>query len=133
MHKLLAQQLIKATDESGSVDYAKLTGLVTAAYEEFDRDRRRTERSMSMMFEEIEAIQHNLEQHRGRAHQGAAGAGKRIARPEHALRRRLSNMSQGLVMFDGDARLVMCNRRYIDMYGLEPDSVRIGTHTARST
>jgi PAS domain-containing protein len=30
----------------------------------------------------------------------------------------LNNMSQGLCMFDAQARLVVCNRRYIEMYGL---------------
>jgi diguanylate cyclase (GGDEF)-like protein len=30
----------------------------------------------------------------------------------------LNNMSHGLCMYDADARLVVCNRRYVDMYGL---------------
>jgi diguanylate cyclase (GGDEF)-like protein/PAS domain S-box-containing protein len=30
----------------------------------------------------------------------------------------LNNMSQGVLMFDRDARLVFCNQRYIEMYGL---------------
>jgi len=38
----------------------------------------------------------------------------------------LNNMSQGLVMFDSSDRLVVCNRRYLDMYGLSPDIVRPG-------
>src|SRR5450759_132545 len=38
----------------------------------------------------------------------------------------LSNMLQGLVMFDPSARLVVCNRRYLDMYGLSPDTVKPG-------
>jgi PAS domain-containing protein len=38
----------------------------------------------------------------------------------------LSNMSQGLIMFDGDARLVVCNRRYVQMYSLQSDFVRSG-------
>ena len=38
----------------------------------------------------------------------------------------LSSMLQGLVMFDSDARLVVCNRRYLDMYGLSPDIVKPG-------
>ena len=62
MHKLLAQQVAKATDETGSVDLDKLCELVIAAYEEFDRDRRRTDRSMSLMIEELDAVQRNLEQ-----------------------------------------------------------------------
>ena len=35
-------------------------------------------------------------------------------------------MSQGLVMFDSSNWLVVCNRRYLDMYGLLPDAVRPG-------
>jgi len=38
----------------------------------------------------------------------------------------LSTMSQGLVMFDSSGRLVVCNRRYLKMYGLSPDIVRPG-------
>ena len=38
----------------------------------------------------------------------------------------LSSMLQGLVMFDSAARLVVCNRRYLDMYGLSPDIVKPG-------
>jgi PAS domain-containing protein len=39
----------------------------------------------------------------------------------------VSNMSQGLVMFDAGARLVICNQRYTQMYGLQPNSVRPGS------
>ena len=38
----------------------------------------------------------------------------------------LDNMSQGLVMFDSSSRLVVCNRRYLEMYGLSPDIVKPG-------
>jgi diguanylate cyclase (GGDEF)-like protein/PAS domain S-box-containing protein len=38
----------------------------------------------------------------------------------------LNNMSQGLCMFDAQARLVICNRRYVEMYGLPPDIVKPG-------
>ena len=39
----------------------------------------------------------------------------------------LSNMSQGLCMFDGDQRLVVCNARYLQMYGLTPAQAQPGT------
>jgi diguanylate cyclase (GGDEF)-like protein len=39
----------------------------------------------------------------------------------------LNNMSQGLLMFDSSDRLIVCNRRYLDMYGLSPDIVRPGS------
>jgi diguanylate cyclase (GGDEF)-like protein len=38
----------------------------------------------------------------------------------------MNNMSQGLVMFDSSARLIVCNRRYLEMYGLSPEIVRPG-------
>ena len=39
----------------------------------------------------------------------------------------INNMSQGLCFFDGAQRLVVCNRRYIEMYRLNPDLVHPGT------
>ena len=38
----------------------------------------------------------------------------------------LNNMDQGLCFFDAKERLIVCNRRYIDMYGLSPERVRPG-------
>ena len=35
----------------------------------------------------------------------------------------LNNMSGGLCFFDGDQRLIVCNRRYVEMYGLDPARV----------
>jgi methyl-accepting chemotaxis protein len=42
------------------------------------------------------------------------------------MRIALDNMSQGLCMFDGGERLVVCNQRYRDMYGLSAQVVRPG-------
>jgi diguanylate cyclase (GGDEF)-like protein/PAS domain S-box-containing protein len=39
----------------------------------------------------------------------------------------LNNMSQGLNMFDAEGRLVVCNDRYLKMYGLSADDVRPGS------
>ncbi len=39
----------------------------------------------------------------------------------------LANMAQGLAMFDADMRLIMCNRRYLEMYGLPKRMGRPGT------
>jgi len=38
----------------------------------------------------------------------------------------LNNISQGVSFFDGGQRLIVCNRRYLDMYDLPPESVRPG-------
>ena len=53
---------------------------------------------------------------------------KRGARARNFLRdTALNNMTQGLCMFDAQARLVICNRRYIEMYGLSPAAVKPGS------
>jgi diguanylate cyclase (GGDEF)-like protein len=39
----------------------------------------------------------------------------------------LNNMPQGLAMFDGQQRLVVCNRHYSQMFGLAPEQTRPGT------
>jgi diguanylate cyclase (GGDEF)-like protein len=39
----------------------------------------------------------------------------------------LKNMAHGLCMFDGDQRLVVCNRRYGEMYGLPPELTQRGS------
>lgn len=38
----------------------------------------------------------------------------------------INNMSHGLCFFDADHRLIVCNRDFIDMYGLPPERVRPG-------
>jgi PAS domain S-box-containing protein len=38
----------------------------------------------------------------------------------------LNNMIQGLCMFDADQRLIVCNARYLQMYGFSPEVVKPG-------
>ena len=38
----------------------------------------------------------------------------------------LNNMSQGLCMLDSSLHVIVCNRRYIEMYGLSPEIVKPG-------
>ena len=42
------------------------------------------------------------------------------------MRIAINNMSQGLCMFDGNERLVVCNQRYMDMYKVSGDIVKPG-------
>lgn len=39
----------------------------------------------------------------------------------------INKISQGLCFFDGQQRLIVCNRRYAELYQLTPDMVRPGT------
>jgi len=50
----------------------------------------------------------------------------RLATSEATVDTALNNMSQGLVMFDRSARLIVSNQRYLEMYGLSPEIVRPG-------
>jgi diguanylate cyclase (GGDEF)-like protein len=126
VHKLLAQQIGKATDPSGAVDLDKLVGLVDAAYGEFDRDRRRTDRSMSLMIEEIDGVQRNLEQTVVERTKELRARETELQAQNLRIDAALSNMSQGLAMYDADGRLVICNSQFIAMYRYNPDDIKPG-------
>ena len=58
-----------------------------------------------------------------------AGGGlvhRRLRAHNKRLATALDNMSQGLNMFDAQARIVLVNRRYLEMYKLSPDIVKPG-------
>src|SRR6266853_3578803 len=38
----------------------------------------------------------------------------------------LNNMRQGLLLFDSESRLVLYNQRYLKMYGLSPETMKLG-------
>jgi diguanylate cyclase (GGDEF)-like protein len=54
MDKLFARQLAKSTGPTGEVDLKILGDLVVNAYAQAERDRRRTDRSIKLMIEELE-------------------------------------------------------------------------------
>jgi PAS domain-containing protein len=66
------------------------------------------------------------------ARRAAARAGKRpqsvknAERDSQRLIAALNGMSQGVVMFDDNDRLVLCNERYLQLYDLSPQIVKPG-------
>src|SRR5262249_32741091 len=56
----------------------------------------------------------------------SAFADRRIDANGRLLAIALNNMTQGVVMFDRTERLVVCNDRYLEMYGLSHDLVKPG-------
>ena len=46
---------------------------------------------------------------------------RRLREQNMQLTSALDNMSQGLCMFDASTRLIICNERYLEMYGLTRD------------
>ena len=53
---------------------------------------------------------------------------KDVAEQSMRLKIALENMSHGLCMFDADQRLIICNRKYADVYGLSKKQTWAGTH-----
>ena len=51
---------------------------------------------------------------------------RRLSTQSRRLSNAIDNMSQGLCMFDSQGRIVVRNRRYIEMYNLSPEIVRPG-------
>lgn len=117
MHKLLAKQLAKATGPSGQVDLPKLYEFVSAAYSETDQDRQRTERSISLMIEELDQLS---SRDREQLH---AKLKLQNVRFEAAV----ENMTQGLCMFDGEQKLIICNHRWLDLFGVPAALGKPGT------
>jgi len=50
----------------------------------------------------------------------------RLATSAATLDAALHNLVQGVMMFDANARLIVCNQRYLDLYGLSRDIVKPG-------
>ena len=51
---------------------------------------------------------------------------QRLALEKQRLDTAVNNMTQGLLLFDASQQLVVCNQRYIEMYGLSPEAVKPG-------
>jgi diguanylate cyclase (GGDEF)-like protein len=53
---------------------------------------------------------------------------RRLSLEKQRLDTAMNTMTQGLLMFDRDERLIVCNRQYIDMYSLSSDVVKPGVY-----
>jgi diguanylate cyclase (GGDEF)-like protein/PAS domain S-box-containing protein len=130
VHKLLARQLAKAGKNSGEVDLPALAALVSAAYEQSDADRQRTDRSISLMVAELEKLNRGLDQ---LVQERTAELRERefeLQAQNQRFDAALENMPHGLCMFDRNERLIVCNRRYGELYGLSPEQTKPGVTLA---
>src|SRR5262249_39076019 len=57
---------------------------------------------------------------------GKSTSGRARMQREMQLDLALNTISQGLCMYDAQAKIVFCNRSFIDMYGLSPEVVKPG-------
>jgi diguanylate cyclase (GGDEF)-like protein len=51
---------------------------------------------------------------------------RRLAVERRHLSTAVNNIPQGLVLYDASARIIICNQRYIEMFGLSPEVVKQG-------
>jgi diguanylate cyclase (GGDEF)-like protein len=51
---------------------------------------------------------------------------QRLTLQKERLDKAVNNMTQGLLLFDASEHLVICNQRYIEMYGLSADAIKPG-------
>jgi diguanylate cyclase (GGDEF)-like protein/PAS domain S-box-containing protein len=51
---------------------------------------------------------------------------RRLAEKNSQLGTALDHMNHGLMMFDQESRVIMCNQRYIDLYRLPADAIKAG-------
>jgi diguanylate cyclase (GGDEF)-like protein len=121
--RLFSRQLAKSTQRSGEVDLKSLGDLVTAAYEQAERDRRRTDRSIALMAEELEELNRGLETLVEERTVALRDREKQLAEQNLLIDAAVNNMSQALVTFDAEARLVLFNQRYVELYDFPPDVV----------
>ena len=67
----------------------------------------------------IAIVRKLLDQHRA--------SRERLTLEKLRLDRAVNNMTQGLLLFDAERRLVVCNERYVEMYGLSAEVVKPGS------
>ena len=101
MHKLLQRQLAQATQAPDHVDLDILAGLVATAYEEADRDRRRTDRSIRLMIEELQQTNTRLLD-------------------------AFDVVPEGLVWTNAEGQYVLFNKQLVDLYHSAPETIVVG-------
>jgi diguanylate cyclase (GGDEF)-like protein len=127
MHRLFAEQLQKARTKSGVVDLARLGEIVSDAYDEAEREIQRTDRSIALMIEELDQLNRELEEQIRERTADLRTREAELAAQNARFETAVNNMSQALLLMDESARMLMCNKRYVDLYRVPPELVRPGT------
>lgn len=127
MHKLLAKQLQKATQPTGEVDIEKLQQLIAAAYEEADQDRQRTDRSISLMVEEIDAFQAGLQADIAQQTAQLRDSRRQLRLQNRRMAEALDSTGHAISIYDSERRLIYCNDKFLQLYRLPKRLGRRGT------
>src|SRR6476660_2242262 len=101
MHRLLRRQLRKhlGVEDEVPVALQPLVAAVDAAYADFDSDRALLERAHELSSKELSEARDKATQAQAR------------------LTDAIESISEGFSLYDADDKLVIYNRRYLDMHG----------------
>ena len=127
MHQLLAKQLETARRADGGIDLEKLTALVAQAYDEAEHDRERTDRSISLMVEELETFQKGLETKIAQRTAQLRESRRALKLQNSRMAAALDSTGYAISIFDGQKKLVYCNSYFLDLYHLPHRYGRPGT------
>ena len=127
MQKLLAKQLKKARRSDGDLDLEQLLELVARAYEEAEQDRERTDRSISLMVEEIDTIQKGLESEIARRTGELKASRKALRLQNQRMAQALDSTGHAISIYGANRRLISCNDKFLDLYRLPKRYGRPGT------
>jgi hypothetical protein len=106
VHKLLAKQLRKARQADGELDLGQLLELVARAYDEAEQDRERTDRSISLMVEEIDTIQKGLESEIARRTGELKTSRKALKLQNRRMAEALDSTGHAISIYDANRRLI---------------------------
>lgn len=101
MNRLFRRQLAQATNANGEVDFEQLGELVSSAYDEADRDRLRTDRSLGLMAEELQQANTRLLE-------------------------AFEIVPEGLYLLNAEGRYIHFNKKYLELYGTFRDKIKVG-------
>jgi diguanylate cyclase (GGDEF)-like protein len=127
VQKLLAKQLKKARDATGELDLDQLMELVERAYEEAEQDRERTDRSISLMVEEIDTIQKGLESEITRRTSELKASRKALKLQNQRMAEALDSTGHAISIYGANRRLIFCNDKFLQLYRLPKKYGRPGT------
>jgi diguanylate cyclase (GGDEF)-like protein len=126
MLRFFSEQLAKSRSPSGQIDAARLRELASAPREQAGRERKHLESSNTPMAEESHLPDDVIERRVAERTAELRAREQDLLNQNILFNAALTNMSQGLVMFDARGCVVICNQRYLDMYGLTEAQVHPG-------
>jgi diguanylate cyclase (GGDEF)-like protein/PAS domain S-box-containing protein len=110
LHRVLQRQVARASITSGGIDLEALLQAVSRTYADDERDSRRTDRSIQLMVEELEA------------------ASKDLRHASQQLQLTLDSIRHGIMMVDARGIISVCNRKAAELLNL-PDGALRGRQT----